>query len=112
MLRRSPHSEEKAQVFMEYVIIISIVILVLTAMSTMIKRGTQGMIKVVADEIGIQADSEQNADEGYLRYSTALTRSDMDKRTVESLGQTDYVYDDQTITTQRSSINLGFSEGN
>ena len=97
---------------MEYVIIVSVVILVLMAMSTLIKRGTQGMIKVVADEIGIQVGSEQNADEGYLKSSAGLTRTSADKTTIEFIGNTEYLYDDEVITMQNALINLGFTEGN
>ena len=111
MLRRCPHNEEKAQVFLEYVIIVSVVILVLVAMSSLIKRGTQGMIKVVADEIGLQANAEQNAEEGYLKYSNVLTRTRADQRTLENVGNTTYSYEDEVSTRQSSIINLGFTEG-
>ena len=110
MFRRSPQNKETAQVFLEYVIIVSVVILVLIAMSTLIKRGTQGMIKVVADEIGLQANAEQNAAEGYLKYSNVLTRARAGERTLENVGDTVYAYDDEVSTTQRSIINLGFTE--
>lgn len=110
MLRRCSNNEEDAQVFLEYVIIVSVVILVLVAMSTLIKRGTQGMIKVVADEIGFQANAEQNAEEGYLKYSNVLTRTRADKRTLENVGDTVYAYDDEISATQSAIINLGFTE--
>ena len=97
---------------MEYVIIVSVVILVLMAMSTLIKRGTQGMIKVVADEIGVQVNAEQNAAEGYLKFSNVLTRTMADQRTLENVGDTVYAYDDEVLTTQTSIINLGFTEEN
>ena len=110
MLRRSPDLGRKAQVFLEYTIIISVVILVLTAMSTLIKRGTQGMIKVVADQIGTQINSEQNFNEGYLDSSYTTVSATADKVTQEFVGDTSYIYGDITSMHSVAIINLGFTE--
>src|SRR3989338_8001209 len=110
MLRRSPVRGQKAQVFLEYTIIISVVILVLTAMSTLIKRGTQGMIKVVADQIGDQVNSEQQFNEGYLDSSYTTVRSLTHKVTEEFIGNTYYTYVDSITTNSLSVMNLGFTE--
>ena len=60
MLRRSEKSNNQAQIFLEYTIISGIVIMILLSMNTMIKRGIQGMVKSVADQIGLQINAEQN----------------------------------------------------
>jgi len=55
---------QKAQIFLEYLLVIGAVVMIMFAMSMLIKRGTQGMIKVVADQIGDQINAEQNFDDG------------------------------------------------
>ena len=125
MLRRRYKHNHKAQVMLEYLIIISVMILVMMAMSTLIKRGTQGMIKVVADQIGAQESSEQrfpviltntsgiprmSADrEGFLESSSVQTRSVIDQRKRENLGTTTYESDDTVATESVTVIDLGFT---
>ena len=104
-------NRKEAQVFMEYAIVLGIIVTILFAMTTMIRRGTQGMIKVVADQIGVQENSEQDFDSGkYLKSSYTTTRTALDERTMELLGATNYIFADAINVSSGTTINLGFSE--
>lgn len=111
MLRRSLKKNNQAQIFLEYTIIVGTVVMILIAMNVMIKRGIQGMVKSVADQIGNQAAAEQKFDEsGHLESQYASTRVSADKTTRELVGVTNYVYDD-TVTSDTATVsNLGFTE--
>ena len=113
MLRQRQNKDQKAQIFLEYVLVIGAVVMVLFAMSMVIKRGTQGMIKVVADQVGNQVNSEQDFASGaFLRESYSSTRSDTSKSKTEWLGQTIYTYEDAISTTSNTIINMGFTAQN
>ena len=112
MLRRYYDRNQKAQIFLEYVIVIGSVILVIFAMSTLVKRGTQGMIKVVADQIGNQAEADQDFDKGYLESSYTLSRTNSTKRKTEFAGNTTYTFRATTVTSTNVLIDMGFTEKN
>ena len=111
MLRRSLKNNNRAQIFLEYAIICGVSIMVLISMNAMIKRGIQGMIKSVADQIGNQDDAEQQFEDSvYLESQYTSTRSSMDKTTTETMGVTNYIYDDTVTTNTIAATNLGFTE--
>jgi hypothetical protein len=98
------------QSVVEYSLIIGIVIAVLMVLSPMVKRSTQAMVKIVADEVGIQQNAEQNSEAGLVR-SEIKTDMDQQRRreewragTVHSVQAT---YEDQTITNTLTESNLG-----
>lgn len=102
---------KKGQSILEYTILLGAVVLIMFAMGPMIKRGTQSLIKVVADQVGTQQNAEQTFDErGHLESSFTSTRGSADKQTMDLLGTTTYVFDDATTTTSNALINLGFTE--
>ena len=105
--------QQGGQSMVEYTIVLSIVVLVLFAMNPLIKRTSQGMIKVVADQIGIQNQADQQFDgSGHLQKSLTTTRASMIKETQEFLGTTNYIYDDTIETKVKSQSNLGVRPGN
>lgn len=113
MLRQCQNKDQTAQIFLEYVLVVGAVVMVLFAMSTLIKRGAQGMIKVVADQIGNQVNAEQDFASGaFLRKSYSSTRATTSKIKTELLGQTTYTYADVISTTSNASINMGFTAQN
>jgi len=113
MLRRSWNKNNQAQIFLEYAIITSVVLVVLITMNTLIKRSIQGMIKSVADQVGLQMNAEQRFDDsGHLERQYTSTRSALDKTTRDFLGVTNYIYADVTWTNSSSFINLGFTPEN
>ncbi|MBN1870029.1 MAG: hypothetical protein JW847_05585 [Candidatus Omnitrophica bacterium] len=112
MLRRALKGNAKAQVFLEYTIIIGVIVTVLIAMNTMIKRGIQGMVKSVSDQIGAQANAEQKFDEGgHLEAQYSTSRTTADQTTTELMGITNYIYDDIAAYASNTVTNLGFMEG-
>lgn len=101
----------KGQSIMEYAIIISIVVIALSAMRVYVQRGIQATIKVAADQLGAQQDAEDDIEKGTQRNSkintkTASTqrvrlsedgsrRTDIDKTTISSGWETSYIEDEQ-----------------
>lgn len=99
----------RAQTIMEYMALLTVVIIVLITMSTYIRRGFQGFIRLAADQVGNQQNAEQKFDEdGHLRNSITLTQVIFNKERRERLGIVNYVYDDWTRTDSFSYLNAGF----
>ena len=98
----------------EYIVVMAIVIAVLIAMNPMIKRGTQGFIKVVADQIGVQNESDQRFNSeraGHLQRSYSATRVKSDKVTIDTFGVVNYYYPGDEIQGDADQYsNLGYSE--
>lgn len=106
------------QTLVEYLALLFIIIAVFTVMGPLIKRVSQGMIKIVSDEVGVQANADQsyNADYGlsakpaYLIETRIQSQTDHSERTIELYGVTarSYTYNDLTQTNTLSDA--GFSE--
>lgn len=113
MLRRRHNKYSKGQVLVEYSLIIGIVAMILMAMNVTIKRGIQGMVKVVADQVGTQINAEQKFDKsGHMESSYTSVRSDTDKRRTEQAGVVSYLYNDSIETNSKTVSNLGFQPTN
>lgn len=98
---------------MEYVLVLGVVLMVLFAMNPMIKRGSQSMIKLMADQIGNQVNGEQSFDEtGHMDHSLSASMTRSETKMTEGGGQVGYVYGDQSGTGTRVSLNLGFTSTN
>lgn len=102
------------QIFLEYILVVGAVALVMFAMSMLIKRGAQGMIKVVADQIGDQANADQQfGDRGFLESAYTTTRTNTSKTKTEfPEDPTIYTYKDVTDIASEMVTNLGFTEEN
>ena len=105
---------ENAQTFLEYSLLIGIVVAVLMAMAPMLRRSTQAMIKVVSDQVGDQVNSEQEGgDQGHLDSANTITRVDRQISTIDRLGTRRIDYDkDSTFTDSSVIVNQGFRETN
>ncbi len=102
---------KKGQAILEYTIVLGVIVLIMFTMGPMIKRGTQSLIKLVADQVGAQSNADQRFDEsGHLEASYTATRGSMDKQSQDFVGTTSYIFDDSTATQANASINLGFTE--
>ena len=107
--------DKNGQTLLEYSLVIGLVVAIITAMGPYIGRSTKGMIKLVADEIGLQNEAEQNyndSDGGFLEYSYQTTNSQTSKTRNEGavtgeLGVIEYVFDDRIGGTFNRSTNLG-----
>lgn len=112
MLRRPPDliKNPRGQNLMEYTMMIGAVMMVLFAMNPMIKRGSQSMIKLMADQIGNQAAGEQAFDDsGHLESSETSASSRSETRIREKWGWTKYFYNEQMETSGEVDLNLGFT---
>ncbi len=109
MLRRNQNKNDLGQVMMEYMMIFGTIAMALVAMNMMIKRGVQGMIKTVADQVGTQINAEQKfGQDTHLEVSRVNTSTDSKKTKVERIGMINYIYDDTVTTDSVSVTNLGF----
>ncbi len=105
--------KNNAQVTLEYVVLISIVAGVIVVMTVFLKRGIQAVVKVTADQIGLQNEAEQKKEEtkGYLVNSYTAMRQHQEKEVVEYPGSSatvlEYRYNDRTATRTTTFTNLG-----
>ncbi|MBZ0165295.1 MAG: hypothetical protein K8I00_00710, partial [Candidatus Omnitrophica bacterium] len=109
MLRNLAH-KQKAQSMIEYTTIMITIIAIVAAMSTIIRRGSQGWIKLVADQIGVQNLADQKFNDirqSQLDSSYSLVRSDTQKRTLEVAGVINYIFDDVIQTDGNQVLNMG-----
>ena len=98
------------QSVVEYSLIIGIVIAVFIILSPMVKRATQAMVKVVADEVGIQQNAEQNSEAGLISTEVKTNVDTLQRREEWRAGITHSVqatYTDQTTTNTTTHSNLG-----
>ncbi len=104
--------KRSAQTFVEYTLLVGVVIGLLIAMAPMLRRGTQGMIKIVSDQVGFQANAEQiGGTMGHLIETRTHTAIDRQRRTDEKFGNTTYQFLRDEVETQTSSFsNMGWSE--
>jgi hypothetical protein len=81
-------------------------------MAPMMKRSIQAMVKVVADQVGAQNESDQevNALAGYLIFSNTAVQSQARKTERGFLGNITYLYGDRTVTNTTQASELGFTE--
>ena len=112
MLKRNAKTDQNAQTIIEYSIVLSLVVVIIFSMTPVVKRSTQGMIKFVADLVGVQQNGDQlfGANTGELEESYIATRTRLDTVRRELVGTINYVYGDVTLTSSNALINLGFTE--
>ena len=99
-----------AQTLLEYTILIGIVALTIAAITPTLRRGVQSVLKVTADQIAPQNQSEQAIDpeSGYLVNLSSTTKSLTRKRTREMGSYTSaYEIRDIAETQSNSLTNLG-----
>jgi hypothetical protein len=104
--------KKRAQSISEYVILITIVVVVVISMFTYVKRGTQGLIRATADQIGSQEGSEQNFNGlgGYMTGSNTVTSSYSEYNTMVWPGAVQKVFSEGSDTQSNTASNLGFTE--
>ncbi len=104
-------SKNKGQALVEFTIVLGLVVAVIFAVSPMIRRTLQSMIKTTADQIGVQQDAEQVAyediNDGFFIGSNVITDVSSDKTEDDVLGVITYGYDDAITTNSIAEINLG-----
>ncbi len=98
------------QTVVEYSLLIGIVIAVLLTLTPMVKRSTQGVVKIVADEVGYQNNAEQKAGPGLMatRVQTRLDKQQNRREFSDAFGHSVKTgYDEVTITDTVSKSDLG-----
>ena len=111
MMKRKRYKLRKAQTFAEYVLLLGIVSAIYVAMTPLLRRGIQAMVKGVADQIGNQV----NADDGITKdsqsiYANSLAMSDERKTLLEWQGDIGTVYNDTVKYQKESKSFLMFSD--
>lgn len=119
-MRGTPHCREKdfvslgikGQNIVEYTLLFGIIIAAIVAMSPMIKRTSQAMVKLVADQVGEQKNAEQiGGDTGWLKSSVTATEVSKRERLQEAGGNIiKTTLEDRTLTGVTSASDLGFTE--
>jgi len=117
--------EEKkrlGQGLLEYSMILSVIVMIFVSMGPMLKRNTQSMIKLLADQVGSQqnaeqlrGDSEEDIQEqkkrkGYLEKSDTNTIIDSESMQIEEAGKQEYEYDEKMTIESKTRTNMGFVE--
>ena len=103
---------KRAQTFVEYILVISVVTAIMIAMSTLLRRTVQGMVKGVADQVGFQENAEQSdGTGGYLVNMTAHAQREQDIDVLDRAGNITYIYDrDRSATQTYVLTNAGYTE--
>ena len=103
------------QTVLEYVLLIGIVTLALVYMGTDLKRGLQSVVKVTADQMGNQVQSDQDFDmttqKGFLLNSTSNTWQKQQTIKEEMFGDTRTQEGIFTESLTNSITNTGLSNG-
>ena len=115
MLRKLRNrNQQSAQILLEHILLIGVVTIALITMTPMIRRTVQSVIKVTADEIGAQKNSDQNfnSDQGYLVESSSTSQYSRRNRYRDRPGVVVKQIDETTDTSTFTITNLGFTEEN
>ncbi|MCA9401295.1 MAG: Flp family type IVb pilin [Candidatus Omnitrophica bacterium] len=102
---------KRGQTMMEYTTILGVISLILIGMTPQVKTGVQSMIKLVADQIGNQTESDQQFDQGSYLVSSMYTQDQMTVK--NSQGYRESLLKDQSDTIRsysNSYMDLGFQE--
>ncbi len=101
----------RAQSIAEYSTVLLLVLSIFVTMNVFVKRGAQGLIRMVADEVGNQQRGDQVFNvAGHVLESYAVSRGRTDRETREGLdgqGVLNYVSRDSSVVTANAHFNLG-----
>ncbi len=100
----------RGQSFVEYTLMIGVVVAVLLAMGTLYRRAIQGAVKLVADQIGNQNRADQpGGEQGYLVLSNTITRTSTAVDRIEEPGVVGFDFRKGLTHTERDMYaNQGF----
>jgi hypothetical protein len=104
--------ELQAQSMLEYILLVGMIVVALTAMTQAIKRGTQSIVKTAADELSYQQNADQTFSNttGYLNSQNSTVQEDNQKQIVERVGIINYVRNEAALIESESLTNMGFTE--
>ncbi len=97
---------------LEYVLVVGIVVVALIAMTNVVKRGTQSLIRSGFAQIGAQVNADQSFSNktGYLESQNSATADDNERQVVDRIGIINYIRTDQSNSFANALVNLGFTE--
>lgn len=100
---------DEAQTFIEYTLLLSIVTILLISMTPLVRRGVQGMVKGVADQVGLQQNADQHGgDRGYLVSTGGTVTFNRIRNVRERLGDITYNFIiDETASQTEQFSDLG-----
>ncbi len=112
MIKRQKYHKKAAQIMVEYVLVLGLVIVMLITMLPVLNRMSQSMIKVVADQVGNQANGDQEFGEsGRLVHQYDTTRTNTNKFLEHQADVITHRYDDTISRESESLMNLGTIPG-
>jgi hypothetical protein len=118
----------RGQTLLEYIILIGIVTMVLFYMGPAFKRGVQSLVKISADQIGNQQDSDQKVQKplpqqnptewdissddtgGYLVGSNSTMNSMIDDTATEREYVTNRIFDERLEVRSESKTDMGYTK--
>lgn len=97
---------------LEYVLLVGIVVVALIAMTQVIKRATQSLIRSGFAQIGAQVNADQSFSNraGFLNAQDSFTSDDNQRQVVDRVGILNYIHLDRSNTNTNTLVNLGFTE--
>ena len=102
---------QRAQTFVEYIVLIGVVTSLVVAMSPMVRRGAQSMVKLVADQVGVQREGDQQGGErGYLVNVYTVSEDVHQMIRQDYLGNTTYYPSTFSHRVTDQVSNLGLTE--
>jgi uncharacterized protein (UPF0333 family) len=103
---------QNGQTVLEYLLLIGVILLAVVYMGTDIKRGLQSVVKVTVDQIGNQANADQDyeSDSGYMVNSWSSSNSNSQRKLLEARGVVTTFINDTTQSGSISYTNQGTSE--
>lgn len=103
---------KRAQMISEYALLLSLVVIIMVTMFTLIKRSTQKLTQLAADQIGRQVNAEQDfaSNKGFMvnQITTSAFQTQHDK--LFRYNDKGYGYNDSTYTGTKTYSNQGFTE--
>ena len=98
---------QDAQTIIEYTMLFGIVASLLIAMTPLLRQGIQGMVKGVADQVGLQQNADQQGGSGgYLVNYLAETSINQEKNVGERLGAVTYNFITDETSTKSETFSL------
>jgi predicted PurR-regulated permease PerM len=114
----------RGQSILEYTMIVAIIVAVIYYMGTGIKRGVQSLVKVTADQVGNQQNSDQDfndAQQGFMSGSNSVVVDEINSENQEAgyfnasgnaVYTTNTTYNESTNTYENTQTNEGFTADN
>lgn len=97
-------SQQRAQAFLEYVMVITIIVMAVMTLMPMLRRGSQSLVKVAADQIGDQVNSEQDFNAAHLVRSTTTSHVGGGTQTSAQAGVMKEIMNETTRGRTRSEL--------